>query len=78
MSLRATAKSELRTFCEYFRILAGAASDPSPSGAALRVKKQRPYEKMMCGRGAACCALRREDINVLFGSLDYDFAVALT
>jgi hypothetical protein len=27
--------------------------------------------------GAACCALRREDINALFGSLGYDSTVAL-
>jgi hypothetical protein len=39
--------------------------------------KQRPYHTSFFPRGAACCALRREDINVLFGSLDYDFVVAL-
>jgi hypothetical protein len=33
--------------------------------------------KMHLSGMVACCALRREDINALFGVLDYDFAVAL-
>jgi hypothetical protein len=36
-----------------------------------------PLQKIMCGRGAACCALQWGDIKSLLGSLDYDFTVAL-